>query len=161
MLKAISFFALLLSLPTPPNAPDALKPPKDQVLLFHVKGRGRQIYVCQGSTWKFKAPEANLYYQNGKLLGRHFAGPTWEARDRSRVIGKLVASTPAPVPNAIPWLLLSSVFRDNKGVFSKVESIQRLETKGGVAPSAACTARNQKQETGVAYEASYYFYGKR
>jgi hypothetical protein len=144
------------------TAPIALQPPKDQVLLLHLKGKGNQIYVCQSSSgvtaWKLKAPDAKLYGETGELVGRHFAGPTWESTDgSSRVVAKIIASAPSPDSQSIPWLLLTMVSTSDKGIFSKVQSIQRLETKGGVAPSTTCT---ENEEKAVPYEAAYYFYGE-
>src|ERR1700722_5302980 len=112
-----------------PDAPKTLQPPQEQVLLLHLQGKGNQIYVCETSAdgapaWKFKAPEAKLYGENGELAGRHFAGPTWQANDESKVVGKVAASVPSPDPNSVPWLLLTMVSRSDNGIFSKVQSIQ-------------------------------------
>jgi len=137
--------------------PASLQPPKDQVVLMHLVGKGKQIYVCQSSAWKLKAPDAQLYTTTGELVGHHFAGPTWEHRDGSRVVGKVVANAPSPDPHSIPWLLLDAASHNRKGAFSGVQSIQRLDTKGGVAPSGACT---DNQELAVPYEADYNFFVK-
>jgi hypothetical protein len=149
--------------PDPPQAPKALRPPKGQALLIHLHGRGTQIYVCESSAgvfaWKFKAPEAELFGESGELAGRHFAGPTWEGNDGSRVIARVAASVPSPASGSIPWLLLTAIGHDDKGIMARVQSIQRLDTKGGVAPSASCGAANRNEETAVPYEADYYFYG--
>ena len=51
------------------------------------------------------------------------------------------------------------VSRSDSGMFSKVQTIQRLQTKGGVAPATGCGAANFKEETAVPYEAIYSFYG--
>ena len=152
------------STPTLPNTPEALRPPKDQVLIFHLKGKGNQIYTCQNDAgtyaWKLKAPEAVLLSENGEQKGRHFGGPTWEANDGSRITGKLVASVLSPDPLSISWLLLSVVSHDGgRGIMTRVESIQRLNTKGGKAPGSGCDASHENAETSVHYEASYYFYG--
>ena len=40
-----------------------------------------------------------------------------------------------------------------------VAYIQRLNTKGGVAPSATCDAASKGRRQQVAYEADYAFYG--
>ncbi len=149
----------------PPAAPKALRPPKGEVLLFHLAGKGKQIYVCQNSegvyVWKLKAPDATLFNEAGEEAGRHFAGPAWEAKDESRVTGKLAASVRPRKPDTIPWLLLEAVSHSGEGVMTKVESIQRLHTQGGVAPAAGCAAAYENEEASVAYEADYYFYGKR
>lgn len=148
--------------PSVPNAPDPLRPPKDQLLLLHLEGKGTQIYTCQNRggvhAWKLKRPDANLFRDSGEETGCHFAGPTWETKDGSRVTGKFVASVPSPDSLSIPWLLLSTS-RGGTGVMSRVESIQRLNTKGGKAPDAGCDAAHENAETSVPYEASYYFYG--
>jgi hypothetical protein len=139
------------------NVPAALQPPKDEVVLMHLVGKGKQIYVCQASVWKLKAPDAQLYTTTGELVGHHFAGPTWEHRDGSRVVGKAVANVPSADQNSIPWLLLDAVSHDGKGAFSKVQSIQRLNTKGGVAPARSCT---ENQEMAVPYQADYNLFVK-
>ena len=149
----------------PPQAPKALRPPKSEALILHLVGKGNQIYVCQRTNgvyaWKLKAPDASLFTEAGESAGRHFAGPTWEGKDGSLVTGKLVASVRPKKPNDIPWLLLQVASHSGKGVMNKVESIQRLHTKGGVSPSAGCAAAYENEETSVAYEADYYFYAER
>ena len=45
------------------------------------------------------------------------------------------------------------------GAMMGVAYIQRLSTKGGVAPAAACDAMAKGQRKTVAYEADYVFYG--
>jgi hypothetical protein len=150
--------------PRVPDTPQALRPPKGEILLFHLKGKGKQIYVCQQSvstyTWKLKAPDAQLFGESGELVGRHFAGPTWESNAGSRVTGKMMASVPSPDSNSIPWLLLTMTSRDSTGLMARVQSIQRLNTKGGVAPAAGCGPGNASNETSIPYEADYYFYGE-
>lgn len=147
----------------PPSAPKQLRPPKGEALLLHLEGKGKQIYVCRNTegtfAWKLKAPDATLFNEAREEAGHHFAGPTWEAKDGSRVTGKLVASVRPKKPDTIPWLLLDAVSHDGKGVMANVESIQRLHTKGGAAPAAGCSAAYENEETSVAYEADYYFYG--
>ena len=56
--------------------------------------------------WIFRAPDATLTDWSGRALGKHYAGPTWEAADGSRVLGEVRARDPGPDPKAIPWLLL-------------------------------------------------------
>ena len=148
--------------PAAPKSPKELRAPKGQILLLRLHAKGEQVYVCQvasdgarAPSWKFKAPKADLFGESAERVGRHFAGPTWEANDGSQVVGKLVVSVPSQDVDSIPWLLLAEVSRSEKGMFSRVESIQRLDTKGGTAPKTSCTL---KEETGVAYEAEYYLW---
>ncbi len=39
--------------------------------------------------WVFKAPEASLMDDQGKIIGKHYAGPTWESSDGSKVGGQI------------------------------------------------------------------------
>ncbi len=113
-----------------PSVPEPLRPPTGQRFLFQAHGDGDQIYTCKatdtGSEWKLKAPDARLIGPNG-TTGRHFAGPTWEASDGSRVIAKLIASLASPNPDSIPWLLLSATSHQGSGIMTDVVTIQRLD----------------------------------
>ncbi|MBV8572535.1 MAG: DUF3455 domain-containing protein [Acidobacteriaceae bacterium] len=145
-----------------PATPPQLTPPPASKLVFHARGRGEQIYSCtnvQGRyEWKLKAPRADLYDTNGAYLGKHFAGPTWEAKDGSHVAGKATATVQSPKADAIPWLLVTAVGNDGDGIMSRVSSIQRLNTQGGKAPGTGCDPAHDGAETSVPYEADYYFY---
>jgi hypothetical protein len=139
-------------------APESLKPPAGQVLKLKLRGSGVQIYQCTEGTWKFQAPEAQLTDEHGRVLGKHYAGPTWESTDGSSVVGEVKAHDDGPDPRAIPWLLLQAKTAAGNGVFSAVRSIQRLQTTGGKAPSKTCDAGNANQIARVPYTAQYYFY---
>ena len=146
----------------PANVPAALTPAADQKLMATLAGVGVQIYTCavkgSGYAWTFTAPQANLYDASSTLRGTHFAGPTWQALDGSSVKGAKVASAAAPIPGAIPWLLLTAVAHGGSGVTSYVTSIQRLSTTGGVAPATGCDATTVGATAQVPYTAQYYFY---
>ncbi|MEA3151097.1 MAG: hypothetical protein QOD56_2036 [Gammaproteobacteria bacterium] len=146
-------------------APESLKTPESQVLAIAAHAIGVQIYECQAGgadptafAWTLKAPEAQLHYEAGKELGKHYAGPTWEANDGSKVVGEVVAHDAGPDAAAIPWLLLRAKQTSGTGVFSAVESIQRLHTAGGKAPATGCSQTYAGTEVRVAYSADYYFY---
>lgn len=149
----------------PPDAPEALRPPADQVLKLEALATGVQIYECSASQdqpirfeWVFKAPEAELSDRSGRKIGKHYAGPTWESTDGSTVVGETKARDSGPDPSAIPWLLLSAKSNSGTGVFSQIKSIQRLRTVGGKAPSVPCSRDNAQQVARVPYKAAYYFY---
>ena len=147
----------------PPDVPESLKPPAGQMPAIEAVASGVQIYACalqaDGSAgWVFKAPSASLTSRNGEPIGRHFAGPTWQANDGSSVVGEVRASAKAPGPPAIPWLLLAAKANSGVGAFAAIKSIQRVVTVGGVAPSEPCTARNVDIVARVPYTATYYFY---
>ena len=152
----------------PPDVPEALRPPADQVLALEALATGAQIYICSAIQdqptrfeWVFKAPEAELFDKAGRQIGKHYAGPTWEANDGSAVVGELKARDSGPDPTAIPWLLLSAKSNSGTGVFSRIKSIQRLQTVGGKAPSETCNHDNAQQVVRVPYKATYYFYAAR
>ncbi len=144
------------------NIPSQLQPPANERLLLQVHAKGDQVYICQeGATqfsWALKAPDAQLFDKDGKPFGKHFVGPAWEATDGSRVTGKAVANVPSPDPDSIPWLLVSVVSHEGKGVLSRVTTIQRLNTKGGKAPASGCDSTHTGQEIRVPYSADYLFY---
>jgi len=149
----------------PPDAPETLRPPANQVLAFETLATGVQIYECKASRdqpalfeWVFKAPEAELLDSTGRKVGKHYAGPTWESTDGSTVVGEVRARDSGPDPNAIPWLLLSAKSHAGTGVFSQISSIQRLRTVEGKAPSSPCSRENAEQVARVPYKAAYYFY---
>src|SRR5205823_399900 len=104
--------------------------------------------------------EATLYSPDGDIVGTHYAGPTWEANNGGTVVARVIKRVPAPNPaTAIPWLRLGAIAHDGPGLFSKVTTIQRLYTLGGVAPAGAgCNASTLGAEARVPYEAHYYFY---
>jgi hypothetical protein len=143
-----------------PAVPDNLKPPGDERLVQKARATGDQIYVCDGSGWVFKRPDAKLLSESGEQIGSHFAGPAWESSDGSRVIGRPVANV-TPDPDSIPWLLLTATDHQGNGVMSHVSSIQRLSTKGGKPPLSGCDPSHKGQETRSHYTAVYYFYTHR
>jgi len=146
------------------EVPSDLMPPASAVLLFELGARGDQIYTCATKpedsaafVWTFKAPRAELFNDRGEVVGSHFAGPTRQGQDGS-VKGAVVARADVPSKNAIPWLLLEVTSHDGDGVFSTITHIQRLDTKGGVAPSKGCDADHARDEVRVPYKATYAFY---
>jgi len=149
----------------PAAAPEALRPPANQVLALEARATGVQIYECTTSRdqpgrfeWAFKAPEADLFDETGRKVGRHYAGPTWEALDGSKVVGEVKARDDGPDPKAIPWLLLTAKSSTGSGVMTQMKSIQRLYTVEGKAPSTSCGQANVQQVARVPYKATYYFY---
>ena len=144
------------------QVPQQLQPPANEQPLLEVHAKGDQIYACKGDaaqfTWTLKAPDAQLFDKSGKSFGKHFAGPSWEANDSSRVTGKAVANAPSPDADSIPWLLVTILTHEGTGVFSRATTIQRLNTKGGKAPATGCDAAHAGQEVRVPYSADYLFY---
>jgi Protein of unknown function (DUF3455) len=144
------------------QVPPQIQAPANEQLLLQVHAKGDQVYICQEGvtqfTWTLKAPDAQLFDKDGKPFGKHFAGPSWEASDGSRVTGKAVANAPSPDADSIPWLLVNIVKHEGTGVLSPATSIQRLNTKGGKAPASGCDGAHAGQEVRVPYSADYLFY---
>ena|SRR5882724_266469 len=147
------------------DIPEPLQAPAAQVLSSQLRATGVQIYECRPSKndasrfeWQFRAPEADLFDHGGKPVGKHYAGPTWEANDGSKVVGEVVARDNGPDPAAIPWLLLRAISAAGKGIFGQTQSIQRLHTVGGKAPSDGCSQAQNGKEARVPYKADYHFY---
>jgi hypothetical protein len=88
-------------------------------------------------------------------------GPHWESEDGSRIVGRTRESAEAPAAGAIPWLLLEARSVGGEGAFSRVSSVQRIHTTGGVAPASGCSAAKAGASARVPYTADYVFFSPR
>lgn len=171
-LAALSLLLLLLALAAPAGAAagsDTRAPNLGacQTLLqvsagnkvsFHAYAQGVQIYRWDGTRWSFVGPEAVLYSDAAgtNVVGRHYAGPTWESLSGSTVRAMAVpGATCTPNPSAIPWLLLKAVSSTGPGIFDGTTYIHRVNTVGGLAPSDSGRLGEERR---VQYTAEYYFY---
>ncbi len=147
-----------------PEVPENLKVPAGERVFLHAHAKGVQIYSCAAGTdgkysWTLKAPKAELFDEQGKLIGEHFAGPTWKLKDGSEVTGKAIAKHDAPKAGAIPWLLVTVTGHKGSGALESVTTIQRVNTEGGVVdPAKSCDASKNGTESQSSYSADYYFY---
>jgi len=118
--------------------PAAIAAPGESVVAtFHAEGA--QVYECKAGAdgklaWAFREPIAVLL--DGKTVGHHYAGPTWEHADGSVVVGKPVANAPGKTPADIPWLKLEVVSGRGFGLLSDATTIQRINTQGGMHAGA-------------------------
>ncbi|MHC5935738.1 DUF3455 domain-containing protein [Nostoc sp.] len=147
------------------KVPENLKVPTGQTLVQKVSAKGTQIYQCKAKAdnpnefeWTLKAPRANLFDDKGQKIGKHYAGPTWEANDGSKVVGQVKSHANSPNQSAIPWLLLEAKSNEGNGIFSKVKYIQRVNTVGGKAPTTGCDKTHTNSQLSVNYSSNYYFY---
>jgi FtsP/CotA-like multicopper oxidase with cupredoxin domain len=167
--RLIAVCAVLAGCAAAPPAPGPLRVPADQSLIKQLHATGVQIYECQAAKndpsrfeWSFRAPEATLSTKWGGKAGKHYAGPTWEAGDGSRVVGEVIANAPSSKPDSIAQLLLRAKATAGNGLFTHVQYIQRLNTVGGSAPSVVgCGKEQAGQQLRVSYTADYVFYGAR
>jgi hypothetical protein len=137
-----------------------LPPPQGARLLLETTARGVQIYSCEkgepGYRWIFVAPEADLFDTAGRQIGTHFAGPSWQLRDGSKIVGEVLAQ--AAALNAIPWLLLRAKSHEGNGGLSDAGLVRRVDTVGGTAPTAGCDAATAPTRARLPYTARYLFY---
>jgi hypothetical protein len=146
--------------PPPPVVPSKIQVPEGNKVFLVGHAVGVQIYSCNGVAWSSAVPRANLYDDHGKLIITHFAGPTWQAMDGSRVVGKVVDFVTVD-PTAIPWVLLSASTTPGPDGDRLVATtyVQRIATTGGLAPPAAdCNATTAGTVAEVPYTADYYFW---
>jgi hypothetical protein len=141
--------------------PDAIAAAPNEARVTTVHAEGAQIYDCKADAngklvWQFREPIASLFIA-GKTVGRHFAGPSWELVDGSAVTGKIAGRADGATPKDIPLLKLEATSHRGAGQLTDVTTIQRLNTKGGVAEGAC-------ESTGaflsVPYSADYTFLKK-
>ena len=162
MRRFIGLSLLLLAGPvraqTAPS--DAVAAPGETVVLT-VHALGAQIYECKADpigklVWQFREPVA-LLHAGGKTIGRHYPGPTWELNDGGLVTGRATGRAPGATVEDISWLRLEIASRKGEGRLAEVTTIQRLNTKGGLALGPCDRAGELRN---VPYSADYVFVNK-
>ena len=147
------------------SLPDAVKVPTGQKVALETVGVGEITYECREKPaaagqfeWAFVGPNAVLNDRGGKAVGKYFGPPaTWEAMDSSKVTGAQVAIAPSS-PGNIPLQLVKANPAMGQGAMTGVSYIQRVATKGGVAPASACGADSKGKKEIVKYQADYIFW---
>ena len=143
------------------EVPAAIAAP-GETLVATIHAEGAQVYECKADAsgklaWQFREPIATLLV-DGKTVGRHYAGPNWELADGSAVTAKVAGRAPGATPKDIPLLKLDVASRRGAGQLMGVTTIQRLNTKGGVAEGPCERAG---AFLNVPYSADYAFYRKK
>ncbi|MDR6713766.1 hypothetical protein J2W83_003381 [Pseudomonas hunanensis] len=163
---AIGSLALALQTAHAQSAlPDAVKVPDGHKVMMETVGVGEVTYECRdkvdaaGQTeWTFVGPKAVLNDRKGTQVGSYFGPPaTWQAKDGSKVTGTQLAVAPANKGD-LPYQLVKANPADGKGAMQGVSYIQRVATKGGVAPASTCAAANKGEKEIVKYQADYIFW---
>jgi hypothetical protein len=144
--------------------PEPIKPPAGYSPILTAHAKGDQIYQCSlnkgGYSWETLAPDAKLFDSQGHIVGNHTAGPVWEYKEGSRVVGRVVKKIDKSAGASITWLLVEVVAHKGNGLLSKVGFINRINTHGGLAPATGCDVNHLGGEKRIAYTADYVFYGK-
>ena len=162
-LATLLFVPFAASAQTMADVPEAVRPPSGHKAFLTLVGTGDLTYECKANAtgafeWTFAGPMATLADAKTKQpMGKYYGGPTWEATDGSKVTGKQQAVAPAAA-GSIPMQLVKAEPTMGSGAMSGVTYIQRVNTKGGVAPSDACTSANSGAKKTVPYQADYVFY---
>jgi len=115
------------------DLPDTIAAPGMRVLM-KVHAAGAQIYECKAAdanrmSWQFREPIAALFL-DGKTVGRHYTGPTWEISGNTvvaRVIGRAAGTTGKDVS----WLKLEVAELKGDGPLNGATTVQRINTVGG------------------------------
>jgi len=143
-----------------------------------------------GVAYVLFTPEATLFGEDGGQVITHNFSPnpfetntdpkvvadgtiraTWQYRDTSRVWAKVHQADPdgsgavTVDSKAIAWLLLDGVGSQNGPTggdkLTGTTFVQRLNTKGGLAPSTGCSSLTDVgNQAFVNYTADYFFYKK-
>ncbi|MCK6424379.1 MAG: DUF3455 domain-containing protein [Burkholderiaceae bacterium] len=148
--------------------PDAVKVPAGHRVAWETVGVGEITYECRAKAgaadafeWVFVGPKADLRSRQGKVVGGYWGPPaTWAAQDGSSLTGAQLAVAPAGSGN-IPLQLVKAnpaKLVDGKGDLQGVSYIQRVATRGGVAPALACGSASLGQRQVVTYQADYIFW---
>ena len=146
-----------------------LQPAADEAPAFRLVASGIQVYECRAALtapeqyrWVFVAPDATL---NDPASGHDVAAyrsiDQWNSlTDLSSVSAVLRATQQAGADN-LPWTYMRAIPSSPDGMFAGVTSIQRVNTRGGIAPRDGCSVDTAGTEARVPFSAEYYFYKRR
>jgi Protein of unknown function (DUF3455) len=145
--------------------PAAVQVPAGHTVTMQTMATGELTWQCRPKAdmagqfeWVFAGPDAGLKDRNGTVVGKYYGPPaTWESVDGSRITGTQLAIAPAGDGN-IPLQLVKAHPAMGMGVMQGVSHVQRINTRGGVAPAAGCGAANQGEKRLVRYSADYVFW---
>ena len=167
---ALSACASKMSAPAPmmfsqASLPSAVQVPAGNKVAMETVGVGQITYECRAKKdmagqfeWVFAGPDAKLLDRAGKQVGKYYGPPaTWESVDGSKFTGAQLAVAPGGTGN-IPFQLVKANPIMGNGAMTGVTYVQRVATKGGVAPAMPCAAGNVGAKQIVNYQADYIFY---
>jgi hypothetical protein len=154
-----------LAIPAPVSVPDNLPDGNTRVATYYAVGVQKyKARIKAGSDpvvyeWVFVAPQAELYDITNTNVGIHGAGPFWTTSPSDSIFAQHFVparTAPSPDPESIDWLLLMpKTGTTPTGIFTDVDYIQRIATKGGKAPLTPPISLSQTAE--VKYKAVYRF----
>lgn len=147
------------------DVPAAVQVPAGHKVALSTVGIGEITYECREKTdaagqftWVFVGPVAALNARSGTQVGKYYGPPaTWEANDGSKITGTQVAVAPGAA-GSIPFQLVKANPAIGQGAMSGVSYVQRVATRGGVAPALPCGAPQKGAKEIVKYQADYLFW---
>jgi hypothetical protein len=145
--------------------PATVQVPTGNKVAMETVGVGDITYECRAKAaaagefeWVFVGPDARLLDRSGKQVGKYYGPPaTWEAMDGSKLTAVQLAVAPH-MAGSIPLQLVKGNPAMGTGAMQGVTYIQRVDTRGGVAPASPCTAAGVGSKQVVKYQADYIFY---
>ena len=145
--------------------PAAVQVPAGHRVVLETVGVGQITYECREKAamagqfeWVFAGPEATLQDRQGRALGRYFGPPaTWALNDGSALTATQLAVAPAAA-GSIPLQLVKANPATGSGALVGVTHIQRVATRGGVAPALPCGMAEKGRKEIVKYQADYIFW---
>ena len=145
--------------------PATVQVPAGHKVAMETVGVGQITYECRTKKdmagqfeWVFVGPDAKLMGRNDQQVGKYYGPPaTWESMDGSKLTATQLAVAPA-MAGSIPLQLVKANPAMGMGAMQGVTYIQRVATKGGVAPAMACDAATMGSKQIVNYQADYIFW---
>jgi hypothetical protein len=145
--------------------PDAVKVPAGHRVALETVGVGEITYECRAKAdmpgsfgWVFVGPQADLMSRSGAKLGTYYGPPaTWASMDGSKITGTQLAVAPAGAGNIPPQLVKANPAMGS-GAMSGVTYVQRVATKGGVAPASPSDSSTAGRKEIVKYQGDYIFW---
>lgn len=152
--------------PSPPvnsDLPEGLRAYPGAILADVLSARGEAVYECNRSgndlSWAYRGVESPLFDSAGKRIGTAAPGGYFMADDGSYAVTRVDAKASMGQQD-LPWARLVSRFNAGEqagaGRFARTQLIQRVNTKGGVAPEGTCPAEGAMLY--APYRATYLIY---
>jgi hypothetical protein len=148
------------------SLPVAVQVPAGHKVSIVLAGDGEMIYECRhlGSAsgrygWVFVRPDTKLLDSGGKQVGRYFGSPaTWDYWAGSRVTGTEAVTAPSGDGNLPFQLVKANPAAGSPGALTGTSYIQRVNIRGGTAPTEPCEWISVGQTRMMKYQADYVFY---
>jgi len=146
-----------------------LQPAADEAPSFRLVASGIQVYECRAALtgadqyhWVFVAPDATL---NDPASGHDVAAyrsiDQWNSLTDLSSVSAVLRATQEAGTDDLPWTYMRAIPASEDGMFAGVTSVQRVNTRGGAAPRAGCSADTAGTEARVPFTAEFYFYKRR